>query len=1025
MRYKETERYFVEFAKEVINSLEELDAWLLTNPLEEIFAHGNCADDAVDRRPPKSRGNLLYAEFCFLLWSGVECLTRSGADVGESRVERTTSSVRFASFPDFIEAINKSSAKFVEEFQNVAATRAFRQNDNLGRAALISSTVLAPQHAAATACEVSVIFERPVPAGRFGRRPWLRSPHCSTAGVATARLLSATPVSRGSIATTGQHSIQARFACVSVPRNCNRQRRAKFALFLKGRLYSKLLGPIKYENTLSRQQPMAIDKLLLDAYGIEVYLTELLKAMLKIYLQAMHVAYSSALCRINTGKGLVSLPMRRVRLLASHQCEPGSLPGPGRSQISACGNRARTMPLVGGVLSGISRFPLPFRSGAAPYSPHFTRLALNLARDFPPIKDGLEQNSCGAKVWPHTPRRPPAASPPQINCRLKSRLRAGASANEVRGEGGKFTPGQINRSTGKRRKQFPRQRLVDKYVGKREIPEKTRRPAAASGTIPTCEKPGSDSAGNRTQFGWVAGELSNHLSPRPLHRGFQVVGVPALTRDRHATAPSFSDGVNKQFGTPSPPPPTPFFSITQQRTRPPDTLRYLPRRQSLVPSPGSHCVSAFPANNTDCSVLIGRSRTIFTEVVFQIARNAHSHALALGNDDKIDFKHVYTEVTFAIGSELIMHALGNSQPIADLQGNKKRIPHYQDCDNTLVAANKRTSEARLYKRLLSIAYRTRYTRVTVCSIHSPPSVIARAGFNARLSTCITHTCEPISIPGGVTPGFSHMGIVPDDAIGRRDFSGISRFPPPCHSGAASSLPRFTLIATASQLLQKFFLSKLASERAPIADLQRNKKRIPYSCWRSVLSVTSRTTLFPLPRNKFILARADSAHPTSGGTSGGLLRFSLAGSIPAPGRNIIIIIVVVVVAVICRPLSHATSSRRRIPDAAGSEGRHTRPPSPSSAYRARTFLIVGETGDPRENPPTSGIVRHDSHMRRLGIDPAGNLTRLELGGGISATKLKKECLVRWQEPINKQFWLEYLKYCEVLAAAKRIRKFTSL
>ncbi|KAJ8866721.1 hypothetical protein PR048_032582 [Dryococelus australis] len=36
--------------------------------------------------------------------------------------------------------------------------------------------------------------------------------------------------------------------------------------------------------------------------------------------------------------------------------------------------------------------------------------------------------------------------------------------------------------------------------------------------------------------------------------------------------------------------------------------------------------------------------------------------------------------------------------------------------------------------------------------------------------------------------------------------------------------------------------------------------------------------------------------------------------------------------------------------------------------------AGETGEPRENPPTSGIVRHDSHMLRSGSDPAGNRTR---------------------------------------------------
>ncbi|KAJ8867652.1 hypothetical protein PR048_031455 [Dryococelus australis] len=36
-------------------------------------------------------------------------------------------------------------------------------------------------------------------------------------------------------------------------------------------------------------------------------------------------------------------------------------------------------------------------------------------------------------------------------------------------------------------------------------------------------------------------------------------------------------------------------------------------------------------------------------------------------------------------------------------------------------------------------------------------------------------------------------------------------------------------------------------------------------------------------------------------------------------------------------------------------------------------MVGETGDPRENPPTSGTVRHDSHMRESEGDPAGYRT----------------------------------------------------
>ncbi|KAJ8867338.1 hypothetical protein PR048_031139 [Dryococelus australis] len=50
------------------------------------------------------------------------------------------------------------------------------------------------------------------------------------------------------------------------------------------------------------------------------------------------------------------------------------------------------------------------------------------------------------------------------------------------------------------------------------------------------------------------------------------------------------------------------------------------------------------------------------------------------------------------------------------------------------------------------------------------------------------TGEPYSIPGGVAPGFSHVGIVPDDAAGGRVFSGISRFPPPFPSGTVAYSP---------------------------------------------------------------------------------------------------------------------------------------------------------------------------------------------------------------------------------------------
>ncbi|KAJ8868526.1 hypothetical protein PR048_030054 [Dryococelus australis] len=47
------------------------------------------------------------------------------------------------------------------------------------------------------------------------------------------------------------------------------------------------------------------------------------------------------------------------------------------------------------------------------------------------------------------------------------------------------------------------------------------------------------------------------------------------------------------------------------------------------------------------------------------------------NYDKIDINHVYPDVAFAIGSQFIRHAPDDSEPIADLQGNKQRVPYCQ------------------------------------------------------------------------------------------------------------------------------------------------------------------------------------------------------------------------------------------------------------------------------------------------------------------------------------------------------------
>ncbi|KAJ8867513.1 hypothetical protein PR048_031315 [Dryococelus australis] len=58
-------------------------------------------------------------------------------------------------------------------------------------------------------------------------------------------------------------------------------------------------------------------------------------------------------------------------------------------------------------------------------------------------------------------------------------------------------------------------------------------------------------------------------------------------------------------------------------------------------------------------------------------------------------------------------------------------------------------------------------------------------------------------------------------------------------------------------------------------------------------------------------------------------------------------------------------------------RHPQTPGAVNMERGRNGE-EGETGDPREDPPTNGIVRHDSHLRKSG-DPAGDRTRFALVG----------------------------------------------
>ncbi|KAJ8872513.1 hypothetical protein PR048_026119 [Dryococelus australis] len=111
---------------------------------------------------------------------------------------------------------------------------------------------------------------------------------------------------------------------------------------------------------------------------------------------------------------------------------------------------------------------------------------------------------------------------------------------------------------------------------------------------------------------------------------------------------------------------------------------------------------------------------------------------------------------------------------------------------------------------------------------SPPS--SHSAVETMLKICTrlvrlfaSHQGEPGPIPGRET-GFSHAGIVPDDAVGRRVFSGISRFPRLFHLRRRCILTSITLIG--SQGLS--VTSRTANLRMPTLTSKYPPRRFVYT-----------------------------------------------------------------------------------------------------------------------------------------------------------------------------------------------------
>ncbi|KAJ8869240.1 hypothetical protein PR048_030812 [Dryococelus australis] len=195
--------------------------------------------------------------------------------------------------------------------------------------------------------------------------------------------------------------------------------------------------------------------------------------------------------------------------------------------------------------------------------------------------------------------------------------------------------------------------------------------------------------------------------------------------------------------------------------------------------------------------------------------------------------------------------------------------------------------------------------------------------------------EPGSIPCGVAPRFSHVGIVPDDGAGRRVFSGISHFPRPCIPAVLLTHLISPSSALKTSVLRSAQMSPLHS--TPRENVMRYL-RLGYHTYTSHMSwsvLTVRARITKVQCQSYVILKVAR---------------SKADTTLAADRRM------------------ATAEPTWVIEISVEQRRNE---------------MSRETGDLRDIPPTNAIARHDSHMRTSGVTRPGIEPLIALVGGEQA------------------------------------------
>ncbi|KAJ8874427.1 hypothetical protein PR048_025276 [Dryococelus australis] len=260
----------------------------------------------------------------------------------------------------------------------------------------------------------------------------------------------------------------------------------------------------------------------------------------------------------------------------------------------------------------------------------------------------------------------------------------------------------------------------------------------------------------------------------------------------------------------------------------------------------------------------------------------------------------------------------------------------------------------------------------------------------------SHLGEPGSISRQAFPKFSRVGIVPDDAAGRRVFSVFSRFPHSCilvllHTHLAS------LIGDARGRYGRQLHARLGPHRSYAQGVQCFRRNAVLC----KLDLTYDNECDEIPNLRSPIGHANLFAPIANAISPSLLETRQLREL-AKGKYILQLQYVLVHTAVADLLSHSPPTKaNRVQYPAGSqdfpkwESCRTIEVNVEQRWNVR----AGETGVPLENPTTNGNVRHVSHMLKYRFDPAGYENRfvVELGEDVSMEQRRNERAGETEDP----------------------------